>query len=337
MPMKIVSVAIPVVLSLLAGCSDVAPSAWGNANSVIVLAPDSLWAAVGDSVHEALEPRIFTVRDERTFEVTQVAPGAEAWGDLKRFKQILVLGTPEDPWVSDLLNGSDGVPATRPALVERTDVWARGQHVTAVLLPAEGAEAAVVQVLPELFERLDGRFREYALQRMFTSGAAEGFRDTLRATAGFALLLPQVYRRTVMDSLYVFRNDQALGEQLDRTVVVTWRSGTADSLTADALLAWRDALERPDMSEQVTQRDRVEVEPIEVPGGYGIQVRGAWSTPPGEFPAGGPFVDRLIVCPEQNRTYLLDAWLYVPRKGKYEYVIQMETILNSFECGGSAA
>src|SRR5690554_6154653 len=141
MPMKIVSVAIPVVLSLLAGCSDVAPSAWGNASSVIVLAPDSLWAAVGDSVHEALEPRIFTVRDERTFEVTQVAPGAEAWGDLKRFKQILVLGTPEDPWVSDLLNGSDGVPATRPALVERTDVWARGQHVTAVLLPAEGAEA----------------------------------------------------------------------------------------------------------------------------------------------------------------------------------------------------
>src|SRR5690606_5123100 len=211
---------------------------------------------------------------------------APEWSDLKRFKQILVLGTPEDPWVSDLLNG-DGVPASRPAMVERTDVWARGQRVTAVLLPAEGAEAAVVQALPALHERLDGRFREYALQRMFTSGAAEGFRDTLRATAGFGLLLPQVDRRTAGSSLYVVRDDPAIGEQSGRTVVVTGRSGTPDSLTADALLAWRDALERPDMSAQVTQRDRVEVEPIEVPGGYGIQVRGAWSTPPGEFPAGG--------------------------------------------------
>ena len=337
MRMKIVAVAIPIaLLSLLAACSDVAPSAWGNANSVIVLAPENLWAEVRDTVHAALEPRIFTVRDERTFEVTHVAPGAPEWSDLRRFKQILVLGTPEDSWVSDVLDGKE-VPATRPAMVERSDVWARGQRVTVVLLPHEGAADAVVQMLPELHELLDSRFRQYAIQRMFTSGAAEGFRDTLRATAGFGLLLPNVYRRTVVDSLYVFRNDQALGEQLDRTVVVTWRSGTPDSLTADALLAWREALERPDMPAQVTQRDRLEVEPIEVPGGYGIQVRGAWATPPGEFPAGGPFVDRMIVCPDQNRTYLLDAWLYVPRKGKYEYVIQMETILNSFECGGSAA
>lgn len=336
MRMKIVAVAIPFVLSLLAGCSDVAPSAWGNANSVIVLASDSLWAEVGDTVHAALEPRIFTVRDERTFEVTHVAPGAPAWNDLKRFKQILVLGSLADPWVAELLD-REAVPASRPAVVERKDVWARGQTVTVVVLPEQGAAEAVVQVLPELHELLDSRFRQYAIQRMFTSGAAEGFRDTLRATAGFGLLLPNVYRRTVADSLYIFRNDQALGEQLDRTVLVTWRSGTPDTLTAEALLEWRDALERPDMGEQVTRRERLDVERIEVPGGYGIQVRGAWSTPPGEFPAGGPFVDRMIVCPEQNRTYLIDAWLYVPRKGKYEYIIQLETILDSFECGGPAS
>lgn len=337
MPMKIVTLAIPAVLLSLAGCTDRAATTWGDANSVIVLAADSLWAAVEDTVYTVLEPPVFTVRDERTFKVTHVAPGAPAWDDLKRFKQIVVLGTPEDAWVSDALGGGGDIPAERPAIVERTDTWARGQQVTVVLLPAAGAEDAVVQALPGLHEMLDRRFREYAQQRMFTSGAAEGFRDTLRATAGFALLLPKVYRRTVVDSVYVFRNDQALGEQIDRTVLVTWRSGTVDSLTADALVAWRDALERPDMSEQVTQRDRLEVESIEVPGGYGIQVRGAWASPPGEWPAAGPFVDRMIVCPEQNRTYLLDAWLYVPGKRKYEYVIQLETILGSFECGSSAA
>lgn len=332
--MKIVSLAIPAVLWLAAGCTDRAPAAWGNANSVIVLATDTLWAAVGDTVHAALEPRIFTVRDERTFEVTQVAPGAPAWSDLRRFKQIVLLGTAGDPWVSDVVGGADDLPATRPAVVEREGIWARGQRITVVLLPAQDAEAAVVQVLPELHDMLDRRFREYAQQRMYTSGPAEGFRDTLRATAGFALLLPRVYRRTVVDSIYVFRNDQAVGEQIDRTVIATWRSGTADTLTAEAALDWRDALVRPDMSDQVSRRDQVEVEPLEVPGGYGIEVRGVWSSPPGEWPAAGPFLDRVIVCPEQNRTYLLDAWLYVPGKGKYEYMIQMETILNSFECGG---
>jgi hypothetical protein len=33
--------------------------------------------------------------------------------------------------------------------------------------------------------------------------------------------------------------------------------------------------------------------------------------------------------------YLLDAWLYAPGKQKYEYMIQLQTILDTFRCGPS--
>jgi len=34
--------------------------------------------------------------------------------------------------------------------------------------------------------------------------------------------------------------------------------------------------------------------------------------------------------------YLIDAWLYAPGKEKYEYMIQLQTILNTFRCEGMA-
>jgi hypothetical protein len=41
-----------------------------------------------------------------------------------------------------------------------------------------------------------------------------------------------------------------------------------------------------------------------------------------------------VPCPAQDRLYLLDAWLYAPGKEKYQYMIQLETLLGTFECAG---
>jgi len=64
------------------------------------------------------------------------------------------------------------------------------------------------------------------------------------------------------------------------------------------------------------------------------EIRGAWSNPPeAAWPAAGPFILWGVTCPDQDRLYLIDAWVYAPGKDKWEYVIQMETILESFRCG----
>ena len=79
---------------------------------------------------------------------------------------------------------------------------------------------------------------------------------------------------------------------------------------------------------------RVEESEIEVDMRPGRQIQAVWENPPElDWPAGGPFITRAIWCPSDERTYLLDAWLYAPGQDKYEYMLQLNTILDSFQCG----
>jgi hypothetical protein len=90
----------------LPSCSG-SSQALGTATSIIVIATDSVWAAIGDSVMTALEPRIYTVRSERTFEVTHIAPSNPDWLELREFRQIVSIGAPDDAWVQPILAEAD--------------------------------------------------------------------------------------------------------------------------------------------------------------------------------------------------------------------------------------
>ena len=93
------------VLSLCAlspsGCDRTV--AWGEVNSIIVGASAELWETSGDSIAIGLQPTIFTVRDGRTFRITHQDPLGSDWGLLREFRQVLLIGTAEDPWVSEAL------------------------------------------------------------------------------------------------------------------------------------------------------------------------------------------------------------------------------------------
>ena len=71
--------------------------------------------------------------------------------------------------------------------------------------------------------------------------------------------------------------------------------------------------------------------PIAINGVQGLEVRGAWRDE-SSYPAGGLFFVRALRCPEA--TYFIDAWLYSPnpRRSKWQYLMQMEEILGSFNC-----
>lgn len=313
----------------VASCDDSGRPAHGAASSLIIVAADSLWAEVEPDVEAALEPRIFTVRDEATFDVTQISPTDPAWTDLRRFRQVLPIGRPGDFWVAPALD--DGGPANLPAIVETQDVWARGQGVTAVVLPDADPAGALRSQLAELGALLDRRYRSYALSRMFVSEIDTALQDSLRRDEGFSILLPKVYRRTDLDDTQVFRNHAELGGVLMRTFAVTSRPGVRAGLDAAGVLTWRDSVAAYayDLSQRV---DTTRVETRELPGGI-LEVQGVWESADPSWPAAGPFIDRVVPCPGQDRTYFVDAWLFAPGKKKYEYMIQLETILDSFRCG----
>jgi hypothetical protein len=326
--------ALALPLLFLVACGNRSSVAYGDANSVILIAPETIWSEAGEVIQQILEPQILTVRDERTFDLTPVSPGDPDLLKLRLWRQVLVVGQEGDHWIEAVLDGGPALPSSLPAIVERDDIWARGQRVTAVVLPPGGGSAELVAILPELHELLDQRFRAYAQRRMFVSGRNDSLRRSLREDSGFELLLPSVYTVKQPDErTYLFRNDQMVGGDLVRSIQVTWRPGTTDPLTREGVLAWRErAGEGIYWPLQVVEPELLESRPLEGYGEGSLEVQGVWSGDIDGYPMAGPFITRAIPCPGQDRTYLVDAWLYAPGMAKYEYMLQLETILDSFEC-----
>jgi hypothetical protein len=311
--------------------------ALGTATSIIVIATDSVWTAVGDSVLSALEPRIYTVRSERTFEVTQISPSDPDWQELRGFRQVVAIGAPDDAWVRPVFDQAGVQPdVSQPAVVTTRDVWARNQQATAIALPTTNDAAAALPHLERVGATIDSLFRIYTVQRMYTSGPDTALRRAFRETHGFALLLPNVYaplERT--GDLVLFQNNTTVGGDLARSVLVTWRDGVTPP-SAEAALEWRDVMATEQYNpQQRTRRDSIRAAPLTLTSGEpAVEVQGAWEGTDPAWPMGGLFITRMIACEQQNRTYLLDTWLYAPgpRRSKYEYMIQLQTILGTFEC-----
>lgn len=327
--------ALMALLALMAGaCRDAISSlAYGDFTSIIAVMEPTLWEEVGDDMYGALEPTILTVRDEKTFTVTYQDPSLQEWTNLRRFRQLLLVGTGDEPWMQDALAKVKD-PVNGPGLYHAFDIWARGQQATIIVVTPEGAAAQVAGHLSEINATLDEQFRGYARTRMFMSGVDSALADTLMAQARFQVILPDVYRWSARDSTYIFRNDNPDPSELIRQVTVTWKSPIPPDMSGEGLLEWRAETAAAYAEPQNVDLSQVDAGPFEFRGRPAYQIQALWTNPPElNWPAAGPFIARGVVCPEQNRMYLVDAWLYAPGKEKYEYMVQLQTILDSFRCG----
>ncbi len=333
---RLTTVGVLALLAIGAAACDTSGIAYGDVNTIIAVMSPELWSEVEDDVYAALEPTIRTVRDEKTFTVTYQQPFAEFWRDLRRFRQILLVGSATDAVVVEALDRAHE-RISQPGVHQLGDVWAHGQSITLVLLPEGGGADDLRPHLADVNELLDGQYRQWVRNRMYMSGVDSALADTLHAEAGFALLLPEVYRWSSADSVYVFRNDNPDPAELIREIVVTWRTPIPSDLQPEDILEWREQVVAGYYSEpQVNALDNAHAEPFEYRGRYAYQIRAEWTNPPDRgWPAGGPFITRAVLCENQNRMYLIDSWLYAPGKKKYEYMIQLETILDTFRCGAA--
>ncbi|MDH3270058.1 MAG: DUF4837 family protein [Gemmatimonadota bacterium] len=320
------------VLLPLAAC-DEKPLGYGDANSIIAVMSAEQWEAASDEVYQHLEPRISTVREEKAFTVTYQEPLAEFWDRLRRFRQMLVVGTRSDPWVEEVL-AEAREPITQNGLHQVYDVWSRGQTVTLVLLDEGWSTQDLAPYLTQVGDMLDQQFRAYAGNRMYFSGVDSALADTLAMQAGFTMYLPVVYRWQAQDSVYIFRNDNPDPAELIRQIAVTWRTPAPGQLERDEVLAWRDQLEDGYYTEpQMIVLDHSSERTFQFKGHTAYELNAQWRNPPERrWPAGGPLITRIVTCDGQDRTYIFDAWLYAPGKEKYEYMIQLETLLDTFSC-----
>jgi hypothetical protein len=314
----------------LAACGR--PAAMGEADSLILVADPELWSQLEQETYDAVETTLFTIRDEKKFYVTYVAPGGKELEQLLLWKQILVFGVPGDPLLEQVADAADRDELNPPEIFQTASVWAMGQAVTVVVLePGREAESWRA-LLTELAELLDHQYRLWALNRMWVSGVDTALATQLDERLGFSMNVPAVYGFQFRDNdIVVIRNDNPDPSDLIRSILVQRRPVT-DSLDAAVLFDWRASVD----STQYNVPQSLEPAPgpgvpIAINGVQGLEVRGAWRDE-SSYPAGGLFFVRALRCPEA--TYFIDAWLYSPnpRRSKWQYLMQMEEILGSFNC-----
>ena len=329
---------ITLIIAVLGLTSCDLPRSWGEWNSVIVATSPEIWDAVDEMVQTALETRILTVRPEKTFRVTHQAPEGLEWDRLQRFRQILLVGSLGDPWIIDVLDKRPTDNLNPPQIFQVEDVWAKGQLAT-VLLINDGSFDGLEELMTELHTLLDDQYQDWVRSRMFMSGRNEALADSLWREAQFTLLLPELYVKRAEGSTYIFRNDNPDPSELIREITVTWRDSESEQLSQNDVLEWRQNVSDLYYNyPQVLDMTIAQTRQLQIGDMILDEIRTAWSNPPGDlFPAGGPAIIRSINCPAQGRQYLVDAWLYAPARDKYQYLLQLETILNSFRCGDQIA
>ncbi|MCY4399053.1 MAG: DUF4837 family protein [Gemmatimonadetes bacterium] len=335
LPKTILAGLAGVALLPVAACDRI-PVAIGDVNSIIVTADPELWSQAEASLLPALERTVFTVRDEKTFKVTYQTPWEEVWFDLRLFKQQLLIGTESDPWMTDGLARVDE-PVTPPQVLQARDVWVRDQLVTMVVLEEEGVSVeAVSEFTSTLAELFDRQYRDWVVARMFITGIDTAQARALEEGFGFSLLVPEVYDYEVRDSVHIFRNDNPDPSELIRQFSITWKSPLPLEPPGESLLEWRARIVEDYYAfPQVVNLENVFEGTETVDGKPAYTIQAVWENPPGEYPAAGPLIVKAIDCPDQDRRYFLDAWLYAPSREKYEYMLQLEEILTSFRCSGS--
>ena len=162
---------------VLAACG---ARATGDADQIVAGADPSVWERVEQELRQELEPTPFALPGERAFDLANHDPTAGSWEEARLARQVLLIGTPEDPWIAEALDRWRGPSPEVPSRTEVTDVWASGQHVVVLLLPAERPEVALRQELAELKNTYVQRYREYVVERMyFPEGPDQALADTI--------------------------------------------------------------------------------------------------------------------------------------------------------------
>lgn len=332
---------VPALLLLLAvgGCGK--SSAIGSANTLVLVHPsDSLWRQVSDTTYAALEPTFFSVREEKKFYAEPVdTADASDFRNLRIFKQVFVFGTPDNRFVQRVADRADVESPSPGSRIHAHNVWATGQSVTAVVLDPDSPVESWTAQLPELAREVERAYRDFVRRRMYVSGRDTVRRDSIGRRFGFDLQFPRVYEVSLPDTgeagPVVLRNDNPRPSELIRSVLVDW-GPPRDSLTAAGAYDRRRAVDSLYYGvPQGIDTERGKTKRLELGGRPALEVTGTWRDEGTDYPAGGPFIARLVDCP--GRTFFLDGWVYAPGKDKYQYMLQVREIMSSFRCPGTGS
>lgn len=316
---------------MLGGCGTFKPAANEGESMVVIAVEDGVRRMTEDLVSELFRDELMTPLAEPRYQLRFASD--DSLGFVTRWPNVLLLGT---------LDGSDAISQRIARMLDseaeaqvragdtrvfrQRDVWARGQTVVVATAPTINELAVWLRENGEVMVDLlaeDRRARMH--KRIYSSYEQTELADSLREEHGWSLRIPHDYLLTSSKRDPSFVRLRRMYP--DRFITIGWRPGSADSLSAETLVRWRDelGLTYPDSSRTNTMV--LDSAWTTLGGVQALEVHGIWETygPLG----GGPYVAYLL---HKNGTlYLVDGKVFAPDRDKEPFIRHLEVVLATFE------
>jgi len=316
-------------LLVAAGCGpEKRVPAVGPGSEIVVLSAERS-SALGKRVAEILSREVRVVQLEPTFDV--VESDVADWSFYKTRKLLFAVGTREDPELASFLRKETGVPTRSavPGLWIVTEPFSAGQVLFVLSGEAEAVRGVLRDRADELLQVVEDAAVTLMLTNLFRAGEIPGARADMLTAWGWGVRVPPDWKvdqeHAQQRFVRVWRD--APVEQL----FVSWEPGRVER-TPEEWIARRSELVESFYDGDVVVTERSEGSAGETPWGKpGTILAGLWENE--RYVIGGPFRSWAFWCPEDDRTYLVDACVYAPDRPKRPLLRTLEAVARTFRCG----
>ncbi|MFH6603081.1 DUF4837 family protein [Maribacter algicola] len=296
------------------------PTSIGAINSLAVVIDNELWKGkVGDKIREHFASNVVGLTwDEPLFSIEQM-PTQVFSGSIRNRRNILYVQ-------------KDSVNVAHV----KTDMYAIPQKVGVV----KGVtDEELIQNLEEQADKFITAYKNIELevsQRNFLKSLNN--ETVLQDKFGIALNLPSIYRIDVRKDNFVWIERQI--QKGTASLIAYEMPGDYfknDSTLIRDIIRMRDSIGEKyipgaDVPGKVTHM-RTEpafapsVFPAEIAGREAIEVRGIWDIK--NYPMAGPFLTYIIKDAENDRTMVLEGFVFAPATNKRDDIFQLEAIMKT--------
>lgn len=325
------------------------PSAFGQINSLVVLADSSLWEqGASDSIAFFFEaPYIILPQPEPIFDVRFVEPERLAaeptWQQLRNYVVLADLSDEDSP-TTEMVR-QDMTDAKLQQVREEgfgtavaNNKWATGQQLI-YMMGRDRREllAGMSTVYPAVVKRLQARENERLKVTTYFEGVNRRMADTIQQLTGARVDIPGGYGRVPLeDEDLIWLRREVQGASLN-IMVAKVPYEDQSQLSREGLKEIRNEIGREYVS-SLTDNTYMKIndedlplftEPTELNGSYAIEGRGIWEIE-NDFLA-GPFVSYLINDEAQRNLVFVDAFVYAPGRKKRDLMEELVQVIRTAE------
>lgn len=356
--MKIVqniSFLLSIVLLVFTSCSseqtkrfEPVPNAYGNANSVIVVADEDIAESTpGDTLKYYLEAAYpILPSPEPLFDIKVYSPiEINAKKERKELRTYVILAdmSQKDAPTTQMVNKDLGKETVRNILETKgyatkvvKDKWAIGQILIYVFAKDKDALLENVQKsFPSILQRLNEHDNKQIMATTYFKGNNKTAEKEIETNLGIRMRIPATYKIVMHDSIdntYWLRYD--VSEFIYNILIHKEKYIDQSQLTRENLISIRDSLGL--LVSTNTENTRMVVNDKDLPlfvkgttlnGNFALEAKGIWEIE-NDF-MGGSFVSYLIHNPNTDELVYVDGFLFAPGKSKRDPMQTLQAILQT--------